>query len=107
MGWGIYERANFDGHALELQRLRAALEKVCLIHLMLRLQVTADGMQVIAPLDRIPRLEIDDFTAMCAQDVEWELRNKRIHWTHQKLDLTIGQASLFSVSLLLTNDAFR
>ncbi|PJX24106.1 hypothetical protein CAP48_11415 [Advenella sp. S44] len=98
--------AEFDGHALDLQRLSAALEQVCLTHSMLRLQVTADGMQVIAPSDRTPRLEVDDFTAMHAPDLERALLNKRIHWTHQKLDLTIGQASRFSVTLL-PNDAFR
>lgn len=96
----------FNGRTIDLQRLRAALEKVCLAHSMLRLQVTSDGLQTIAPQDRAPQLEVDDFTSMCAQDLERALLKKREHWTHQMLDLTIGQASRFSVSLL-PNDAFR
>lgn len=96
----------FDGHAIDLQRLRVALGKVCFAHSMLRLQVTSDGLQDIAPLDKAPQLEVDDFTSMHAKDLERTLLRKREHWTHQMLDLTIGQASRFSVSLL-PNDAFR
>lgn len=96
----------FDGHSIDLKRLSAALEQVCLVHSMLRLQVTSDGMQTIAPLDRAPQLEVDDFSSMRAHDLERALLSKREHWTHQKLDLTMGQASRFSVSLL-PNDAFR
>lgn len=96
----------FDGQSIDLQRLSAALEKVCLAHSMLRLQVASDGMQDIAPPDRAPKLEMDDFTSLLGQDLEQALLSKREHWTHQKLDLTAGQASRFSVSLL-PNDAFR
>jgi len=96
----------FDGRAIDLQRLSAALEKVCLAHSMLRLQVTLDGVQSIAPPDRAPQLEVDDFTSMRVQDLERALLRKREHWTHQMLDLTMGQASRFSVSLL-PNGAFR
>jgi len=79
---------------------------VCLLHPMLRLQVTPEGRQTIAPADRMPQMEEDDFTGMCAADLERALLEKREHWTHQKLDLSRGQASRFSISLL-PNDVFR
>lgn len=96
----------FDGHDIDLKRLSKALERLFLAHPMLRLQVNADGMQSIAPSNQSPRLEVDDFTLMHAQDLEERLQRKRSHWSHQKLDLIKGQASRFSVSLLPSN-AFR
>jgi len=96
----------FDGTGIDLPRLNTALGQVCLLHPMLRLQVTPEGRQTIAPADRMPQMEVDDFTGMCAADLERALLEKREHWTHQKLDLSRGQASRFSISLL-PNDAFR
>jgi len=96
----------FDGIGIDLPRLNAALGQVCLRHPMLRLQVTPEGRQTIAPADRMPQMEVDDFTGMCAADLERALLEKREHWTHQKLDLSRGQASRFSISLL-PSDAFR
>jgi len=96
----------FDGTGIDLPRLNAAFGQVCLLHPMLRLQVTPEGRQTIAPADRMPQMEVDDFAGMCAADLERALLEKREHWTHQKLDLNRGQASRFSISLL-PNAAFR
>ena len=49
--------AEFDGQAIELPRLVAALGRLGREHAMLRACVTADGMQALAAADKAPHLE--------------------------------------------------
>ncbi|MDF9620770.1 amino acid adenylation domain-containing protein [Pseudomonas entomophila] len=92
--------AEFDGHAIDLERLRAALEQVSQLHPMLRLRIDQDGLQGLAPLEQSPRLEVDDLRGLPAPDVAQRLLRKRDAWTHQQLDLRHGCAARFSVSQL-------
>lgn len=98
--------AEFDGLAIDLQRLRIALERVCLLHPMLRVRVNAEGLQSIAAPDASPALEVEDLRAMTGQQVTQHLLSKREQWTHQQLDLRAEGGARFSVSLLV-DDAFR
>ncbi|MBA1190428.1 amino acid adenylation domain-containing protein [Pseudomonas entomophila] len=77
----------FEGPALEAERLERALAHVSRRHPMLRLRLTADGAQVIAPLDAGPVLEVEDLGAIPAGQAAAHLARKRERWTHQQLDL--------------------
>lgn len=92
--------AEFDGHAIDLERLRAALQQVSLLHPMLRLRIDQDGLQGIAPMEQAPRLEVDDLRGLAEPEVAQRLLRKREAWTHQQLDLRHGCAARFSVSQL-------
>lgn len=98
--------AEFDGHALDLHRLELALAQVHQAHPMLRLRITPDGMQTVAERAPSQRLEVDDFRGQSQAEQGEALEHKRRQWTHQRLDLTRGQAARFSVSLL-AEDACR
>lgn len=98
--------AEFEGLGLDPQRLRDALEKVCLLHPMLRLRLTPEGLQTVAPIDQSPRLEVDDLRDMSAAQAAQHLLHKRDQWSHQQLDLRHGPGARFGVSLL-GGDAFR
>ena len=98
--------AEFDGLAIDLERLRKALARVCLLHPMLRVRVNAEGLQSIAAPDASPPLEVEDLRALTEQEVTQHLLSKREQWTHQQLDLSQEGGARFSVSLL-ADDAFR
>lgn len=92
--------AEFDGHAIDLERLRAALQQVSQLHPMLRLRIDQDGLQGLAPMEQAPRLEVDDLRGLAEPEVAQRLLRKREAWTHQQLDLCHGCAARFSVSQL-------
>lgn len=98
--------AEFDGQAIDLGRLREALERVSLLHPMLRVRVNAQGLQSIAAMEQAPQLEVEDLRAMSVQDATHFLLAKREAWTHQQLDLGHESGARFSVSLL-ADGAFR
>lgn len=92
--------AEFDGHGFDLDRLRTALAQVSQMHPMLRLRISDQGQQYIAPLDQAPHLEVEDLCAMSLQQAEQHLLQKRERWSHQQLDLRHANPVRFSVSLL-------
>ncbi|MGV7963334.1 amino acid adenylation domain-containing protein [Photorhabdus tasmaniensis] len=91
--------AEFDGYDIEVERFKQALECVCSLHPMLRLCVNAEGLQSVIPSGESLLLEIEDFRGLPEQEEARLLLVKRVEWTHQKLDLSSGQASRFSLSL--------
>ena len=97
--------AEFDGQAIDLPRLVAALGRLGREHGMLRACVTADGMQALAAADKVPHLEVEDFTALEGEALAQRLEAKRQQWTHQRLDLATGQAVRFSISLFGAGDS--
>lgn len=96
----------FDGHPIELDRLREALGRASLLHPMLRMRVDAQGLQSIAAVDQSPQLEVEDLRAMTEPEAARHLLAKRETWTHQQLDLGHEPGARFSVSLL-ADDRFR
>ncbi|APC19014.1 peptide synthetase [Pseudomonas frederiksbergensis] len=98
--------AEFDGRSIDLERLRKALERVCLLHPMLRVRLNAEGLQSIASMDQSPPLEVEDLRVMTELEVARHLLCKREEWTHQQLDLGHCPGVRFSVSLL-AGDEFR
>ena len=96
----------FDGHSIELDRLREALGRASLLHPMLRMRVDAQGLQSIAAVDQSPQLEVEDLRAMTEPEAARHLLAKRETWTHQQLDLGHEPGARFSVSLLV-DDRFR
>ena len=96
----------FDGHSIELDRLREALGRASLLHPMLRMRVDAQGLQSIASMDQSPQLEVADLRAMTEPEAARHLLAKRETWTHQQLDLSHEPGARFAVSLL-TDDRFR
>lgn len=96
----------FDGHSIELDRLREALGRASLLHPMLRMRVDAQGLQSIAAVDQSPQLEVEDLRAMTEPEAARHLLANRETWTHQQLDLGHEPGARFSVSLL-ADDRFR
>ncbi|MFK3943456.1 amino acid adenylation domain-containing protein [Pseudomonas monteilii] len=77
----------FEGPALEAERLERALAQVSQRHPMLRMRLTADGAQTLAAPDAGPALEVEDLRTIPAEQAEAHLLRKRDRWTHQQLDL--------------------
>jgi len=98
--------SEFDGESINLEKLRAALDKLFLTHEMLRLKIDRAGNPSIAEKPSLCVLEIDDFTSLPLEAVKQQLTLKRQEWAHQVLDLRQGKAARFSISLLPDN-AFR
>lgn len=92
--------AEFDGHGIDLDRLRTALAQVSQRHPMLRLRISEQGQQYLAPLDQAPQLEVEDLRALSAPQAEQHLLRKREQWSHQQLDLRHANPARFAVSLL-------
>lgn len=90
--------AEFDGQGLEPDRLRRAVARLGDIHPMLRLCVSADGLQAIGEAE--VALDVDDFSVLGAQGAEAVLAAKRQAKTHQRLPIHLGRACEFSLSLL-------
>ncbi|MCL2897271.1 amino acid adenylation domain-containing protein [Brenneria tiliae] len=93
--------AEFDGAGLDIHRLERAVGRLYQHHPMLRLRITPEGRQTIAPLDeRRHRLRIDDWRDAAPPDGARYLDAKRRSLSTQRLALEQGQASDISVSLL-------
>lgn len=92
--------AEFDGQNIDTERLKQALARLYSLHPMLRLRVNADGFQSVMPFIASSVLEIDDLRHLSSQEAEPLLLDKRQQWTHQKLDLSVGQTARFSLTLL-------
>ena len=81
--------SEFDGESINLEKLRAALDKLFLTHEMLRLKIDRAGNPSIAEKPSLSVLEIDDFTSLPREAVKQQLTLKRQEWAHQALDLTL------------------
>jgi amino acid adenylation domain-containing protein len=90
----------FDGHGIDLDRLRAALERTGRRHPMLRLRVSPDGLQHTPPTACAPSLEVEDLSGLAAAEMDRVLLHKRDLWTHQQLDLVHFGGLRLGISLL-------
>lgn len=90
----------FDGQSIDVQRLEAALQRLHLEHAILRMHLSLDGTPTIASSVSKTLLEIEDLTTLNNQEQATYLNHKREKWTHQQLNLSIGQTARFSISLL-------
>ncbi|CAI0976252.1 condensation domain-containing protein [Serratia quinivorans] len=92
--------AEFNCCDLDVERLRQAVASLYLHHPMLRLQVTADGQQTIAPCGPQHGLHLDDFSHADTADVTHRLAEKRLAKSSQMLPLEQGIPCDISLSLL-------
>ncbi|MFS7180099.1 condensation domain-containing protein, partial [Serratia proteamaculans] len=92
--------AEFNCCDLDVERLRQAVATLYQHHPMLRLQITADGQQTIAPRGPQHRLQLDDFSQAETADVTHRLAEKRLTKSSQKLPLEQGIPCDISLSLL-------
>lgn len=92
--------AEFDGPAVEPERLRRALERLGCVHRMLHLRVDGDGRQSVEPTPAPLALDVEDLSDLDEPMVAARLAAKRRIWTHRRLDLASGQAAAFGLSLL-------
>lgn len=97
---GAHLYAEFDGQAVDPARLRWAVAHMSLRHPMLRLRLSADGQQYIAPAQEAPQLEVEDLRQSSPQQASERLLHKREAWTHQQLDLRQAPPVRLGLSLL-------
>ncbi|MCE2573067.1 amino acid adenylation domain-containing protein [Motilimonas eburnea] len=90
--------AEFDGEHLDQARLAQAVTKLFTQHPMLRMQITPEGQQTIAPLSSIHQLTVDDIEHLSPEDTRAFLNNKRVAMTDQQLDLSQGQGAQISLT---------
>ncbi|MDV8022893.1 amino acid adenylation domain-containing protein [Rhodococcus sp. IEGM 1330] len=88
----------FDGRAVDPDRLCVALEAVVGRHDMLRARITDNGQQVIESSPGWRGLTVHDLRS--ADDVAAELERTRQHLTHQMLDIEAGEVFSADLSLL-------
>jgi|26BtaG_2_1085354.scaffolds.fasta_scaffold00104_5 hypothetical protein len=90
----------FDGQSIDVQKLESALQRLYLEHDILRMRLSLDGIPAIASSVPKTLLEVEDLRALSNQEQAQYLDHKREQWTHQQLDLIVGQTARFSISLL-------
>lgn len=90
--------AEFDSEHLDQIRLAQAVTKLFTQHPMLRMQITPEGQQTIAPLSSIHQLMVDDIEHLSPEDTCAFLSNKRVSMTDQQLDLSQGQGAQISLT---------
>ena len=88
----------FDGRAVDPERLRAALDAGARRHDMLRARITDDGQQVIESNPGWRGLTVHDLRSECDAVVELERTRQRL--THQMLDIEAGEVFSADLSLL-------
>lgn len=87
----------FDGGALDPDRLREAATRLAARHPMLRVEFLPDGMQRIGALTQEYPLHVNDFRALADDDVDRLLAGIRRGKSHQQLT---GQVFELSLSML-------
>jgi amino acid adenylation domain-containing protein len=96
----------FAGHKMDVARLEHALQQLYKRHPMLRLRISAEGQQSLSEAAPSVGLSVDDWRNLGQLAQERELAQKRQRFSHQQLDLSRGQAAMFSLSLL-SHERFR
>ncbi|MGN8117678.1 amino acid adenylation domain-containing protein [Labrys sp. 22185] len=90
--------AEFDHQGLDVGTLRRAVERLGEMHPMLRLRVSADGLQAVDGDG--PVLEVDDLSTLGEEAVAKALSAKRQAKTSQSLPIHLGRVCDLSLSLL-------
>ncbi len=81
----------FDGRALDPDRLARAVDELVALHPMLRTRFLPDGTQQTMPKPGRPVFAVVDLRGKGARTVESELAAVRDHKTHQRLAIEDGQ----------------
>jgi len=89
----------FDGAAVDPERLARAVRAVVRRHPMLRVTVLGDGAQRVLPERDHPPVTLVDLRDLGEQEVQTELESLRQRRSHQLLDIEAGQ--VFDVGLTL------
>ncbi|HWN33713.1 MAG TPA: amino acid adenylation domain-containing protein, partial [Pseudonocardia sp.] len=89
----------FDGSAVDPERLARAVEAVVRRHPMLRATVRGDGTQRVLPTRDYPPVTVVDLRAAGEDEVAGRLEALRQHRSHELLDIEAGQ--VFDVGLTL------
>ncbi|MCJ2875110.1 amino acid adenylation domain-containing protein [Rhizobium pusense] len=90
----------FEGRALELEKLAVAVGRLCRRHPMLSLRIDAEGRQSVDPDGRPLHLDVEDMTALDAETLARRLEIKRHAWSHRATDLRTAPPAAIALSLL-------
>ncbi|WP_227984342.1 non-ribosomal peptide synthetase [Nocardia spumae] len=91
----------FDGHGLDADRMRRAVDRVVRRHPQLRVQFTDNGTQRVLPEPQRPVFRAVDLTA--AADPAAELERLRHEKSHQRMDVEAGEVIDITLTLLPGN----
>ncbi len=103
-GLAAHLYAEFDGRDLNREALSMAVRALYAKHPMLRLAITAEGLQHILPLSACHQLTVEDIARYSKPEAEQFLHNKRERMSHQILDLNQSSPIEISVTLLANNE---
>jgi pyochelin synthetase len=101
-GVGCHAYFEFDGHAVEPERLQRAVLVLTDRHPMLRARFLEDGRQQVLPNAAWPGLTVHDLRAMDESAVAAALDSARERLSHRRLDVSRGE--VFDVQLSLLPD---
>lgn len=90
----------FDGQAVDAEKLAVAVERLCRRHPMLSLRIDAEGLQSADPAGRPLRLDVEDMAALDSEALARRLEAKREEWSHRRADLRVAAPAAISLSLL-------
>ncbi len=90
----------FEGQAVDAEKLAVAVESLCRRHPMLSLRIDAEGRQSVDPVGRPLRLDVEDMTALDSEALARRLETKREEWSHRGADLRAAAPAAISLSLL-------
>lgn len=90
----------FDGQAVDAEKLAVAVERLCRRHPMVSLRIDAEGHQSVDPAARPLRLDVEDMAALDSEALARRLEAKREDWSHRRADLRVAAPAAISLSLL-------
>ncbi|MFB9832647.1 amino acid adenylation domain-containing protein, partial [Actinoallomurus acaciae] len=90
----------FDGHGVDPQRLRTAVERLIARHPMLGVRVTEDGEQTVGGPAGWRGLAVQDLREAEPDEIERGLARERETRSHAMLDLAAGEVFATALSLL-------
>ncbi|WP_264763609.1 salicylate synthase [Frankia gtarii] len=90
----------FDGHDVVPDQLRAAIERLVDRHAMIRVVITDNGRQRIAPVTGWRGLTVADLRDLPEAEREARLAQLRDRWSHQMLDIESGEVLATALTLL-------
>lgn len=99
-GIGCHAYLEFDGEAVEYEKLESAWNKLQYHHPMLRARFLEDGTQVIMEEPYSKKMKVNDFTGLRVVEINDALQGVRERLSHRRLHVEKGEVAGIELSLL-------
>lgn len=99
-GIGCHAYLEFDGEAVEYEKLESAWNKLQYHHPMLRARFLEDGTQVVMEKPYSEKIKVNDLTGLRTAEINDALQGVRERLSHRRLHVEKGEVAGIELSLL-------